>query len=89
MSGTKQVVSYDEVHQQVREYVLGLVGVSELDGDRELITEHVVDSVAAIQMVDFVERTFGIEVEDEDLELANFNTVNGLTRLVAEKLRLS
>ncbi len=89
MTDTKQVTSYEQVHRKVLEFVLALVGVSEVDGDRALITEHMVDSVAAVQMVDFVERAFGIEVENEDLELANFNTVNGLARLVAAKLRLA
>jgi len=46
----------------------------------------VLDSVAAVQMVDFVERTFHVEVTDEDLELANFDSVRGLAALVNRRL---
>jgi acyl carrier protein len=46
----------------------------------------VLDSIAAVQMVDFVERTFHVEVTDEDLELLNFDSVRGLTALVTRRV---
>jgi methoxymalonate biosynthesis acyl carrier protein len=40
-----------------------------------------------MQLVLFVEKEFGIQVDNEDLELSNFESVNALTRLVMAKRR--
>jgi methoxymalonate biosynthesis acyl carrier protein len=44
------------------------------------------NSLFAMQLVLFVEREFGIAVENEDLELSNFETVDSIVRLVARKV---
>jgi len=78
--------THDEVTTEIRQYLTRLTGLPSLADDRPLISERVLDSIAAVQIVDFVERTFRIEVADEDLELANFDTVNGLVGLVTRHL---
>lgn len=44
-----------------------------------------VNSLLAMQLVQFVESEFGIEVEDADLDLDNFRTVDAIAALVARK----
>ena len=39
-----------------------------------------------MQLVNFVETEFGIKVEQEDLEIENFNTVNSIADLAYRKL---
>lgn len=39
----------------------------------------------AIQLVEFVEGAFGIEVESEDLEMENFRSIDAITALVERK----
>ena len=39
----------------------------------------------AIQLVAFVEKEFGITVEDEDLELDNFRSIRAIDDLIARK----
>jgi len=41
-----------------------------------------------MQLVTFVERTFQITIENEDLELDNFRTIKALTNLVMRKKKL-
>lgn len=48
-----------------------------------------VNSLFAIQLVLFVEKEFGISVEDGDLEAANFMSINAISRFVDRKLRSS
>ncbi|MGI5506238.1 acyl carrier protein [Lentzea sp. CA-135723] len=78
--------SISDVRSRIREHVCALVGMADVPDDCGLISEHVLDSVAAIGMVDFVERTFGIEIEDEDLSMTNLDTIDGLVALVERKL---
>jgi methoxymalonate biosynthesis acyl carrier protein len=44
-----------------------------------------VNSMFAMQLVLFVEQEFNISVENEDLELDNFRTINAITNLVERK----
>lgn len=86
MSTCHDACTAGEVRKQVRDFVVLLAGLPDLDDDQPLISQHVLDSMSAVQMVVFVERHFGVVVEDADLELANFDTVSGLTNLVLGKL---
>ena len=81
MSGW-QSATHDEITGEIRQYLGKLSGLPEVADDMPLISGRVLDSLAAVQIVVYVERTFGIEIADEDLELANFDTVNGLVALV-------
>ncbi|MFD3779238.1 acyl carrier protein [Streptomyces sp. NPDC058612] len=79
----------DEVTSTVREFIARLSGRPGITDDRPLISDGVLDSVAAVQMVDFVERTFSIEIGDEDLELVHFDSIRGLAGLVNRRLAAS
>jgi methoxymalonate biosynthesis acyl carrier protein len=43
------------------------------------------NSLFAMQLVDFVEREFGIELEDEDLDIQYFTTIRSIAGLVERK----
>ncbi len=44
-----------------------------------------VDSLFGLQLVNFVEQTFGFEVDGDDLDLENFCSIDALTRFVTGK----
>jgi methoxymalonate biosynthesis acyl carrier protein len=44
-----------------------------------------VNSLFAVQLVAFVENSLGVKVEDIDLDLANFNSVNAICGFVKQK----
>ena len=43
------------------------------------------NSLLAMQLVAFVEKEFAIRVEDEDLDLDNFRSIEAISNLVAKK----
>ena len=43
------------------------------------------NSMFAMQLVGFVEKEFGIEIDSDDLDIANFSTIARLTELVERK----
>ncbi len=45
-----------------------------------------VNSMIAIQLVDFLEKHFGVTVEEDDLDLDNFRSLAAMDRFVAGKL---
>ena len=59
---------------------------SGLSDDYPLIEANVLDSLGILQVVQFVEREFGIEVLDEELVPENFGTIAGIAGLIEAKL---
>jgi methoxymalonate biosynthesis acyl carrier protein len=57
----------------------------DLQDDDDIFALGFVNSLFAMQLVLFVEREFGMTVEDEDLRVDNFNTVNAIAHLVRRK----
>ena len=57
-----------------------------LADDEDIFASGYVNSMFAMQLVQFVEGEFGLAVESEDLELDNFRTVNAIVALVERKL---
>ncbi len=53
-----------------------------LTPNQHLIEEGIVDSVGILQLVGFIERTFGITVRPEDLVLDNFQSLNSMAALI-------
>lgn len=60
-----------------------------LSAETPLVTSGIVDSAGVVEVVEFLERRFGVRVGDADISLRNCNTLQGLTELVANGLSRS
>ena len=78
-----------EVKETVREYILGefLPGTraSELTDTTPLITGAILDSLATLQLVAFLEERFGIQVHAHEASVDHLNTLNDIEALVRSK----
>lgn len=57
----------------------------ELLDDEDIFALGFVNSLFAMQLVLFVEKEFGIKIENEDLEIENFQTLNAVASLIETK----
>jgi acyl carrier protein len=57
----------------------------DLQDDQDIFALGFINSLFAMQLVLFVEKEFGIEVANEDLDIDNFRTVNAIVALVERK----
>ena len=55
-----------------------------LDPDQDLLSSGVLDSLAILQVVAFIEERFGIQVPDEDVVFDNFQSINALTNYLEQ-----
>ncbi|MBP3580572.1 MAG: acyl carrier protein [Clostridia bacterium] len=53
--------------------------------DVHLFDEGFVDSLGAVEIIDFVENEFGIKITQKDITLYPMNTVNEIARVVESK----
>jgi acyl carrier protein len=58
----------------------------DLAADTPLVTSGIVDSAGVVEVVEFLERRFGVRIVDADISLRNCNTLLGWTELVAVRL---
>lgn len=77
-------------HPDVRADVLDFLGryadsVDDIGSDEPLISSGMFDSMVAVQLIDMIQRRYGVEVEDQDLDIANFDTLDGIQRFVESK----
>lgn len=75
------------VREQVGEFVGRHARGREVGDDEDIFGGGFLNSMFAMQLVLFVEQTFGVAVEDDDLEIDNFKSVNAVTALVMRKTR--
>ncbi len=57
-----------------------------LEPDEDLLRSGVIDSMALMDLVLFLEKTFGIEVEEEDLVPENFQSLNSIVEYAEQKV---
>lgn len=56
-----------------------------LEPDTPLVTSGIVDSAGVVEVVEFLERRFGVRLSDADVSLRNCNTLRGLSDLVLSR----
>jgi len=56
-----------------------------LKDDTSLLTEGIMDSTGALELVSFLEETYGITVEDEELIPENLDSVDNLVGYLKRK----
>jgi acyl carrier protein len=54
--------------------------------DTDIIGEGLVDSLAIFKLIAFVEETFGVTIEPDEVLLENFQTLRALRNLIVKKL---
>jgi methoxymalonate biosynthesis acyl carrier protein len=75
----------DDVKGAVRHFIQSSIGVAELGDDDELFESGLANSLFAVQLMTFIEKTFAIEVGMEDLDIENFKSLNAATAFVGRK----
>ena len=78
-----------DIQNQIRSFIVEnfMLGRSadELGDDNSLLEKGIIDSTGVLELVSFVEQTFGITVADEELVPDNLDSVNRLTEYVKKK----
>lgn len=78
-----------DVKEEIRQYILSefLPGEkpSNLKDDTPLRTGGILDSVATLRLVSFIEERYGIEVEAHEASVENFDRIDTIAAFVESK----
>jgi methoxymalonate biosynthesis acyl carrier protein len=75
-----------DVIARIRQYFSRSIA-SQIRDEDDIFNLGAVDSLFAIQLVQFVEKEFSIRVEREDLDIKNFCSIAALAKFVLHKQR--
>jgi acyl carrier protein len=80
----------EDIKNTIKEYILKefLPGESaeNLTDSTPLVTGGVLDSIATLKLVSFLEERYGIQVEAHEADVDNLNTIADIERYVGSKL---
>jgi len=80
-----------ETRDSIREFVLEkfpLARQKRISDDDSLLHDGLIDSMGTLDVVMYLEETFDILLEDDDLVMDNFATIATLAEFVEEKRRI-
>lgn len=75
----------DQTQSKIKEFLSRFFKNHDLQPEEDIFALGFVNSLLAMQLVAFVEKEFGVRVEDDDLDLDNFRSINAISSLVSRK----
>jgi acyl carrier protein len=83
----------NSIEAQIRDYLSQYMLFNdesfEFSDDDSFVEQRIIDSMSVMEVVMFVEETFGVEVADTDITLDNFDSVSKLARYIRMKTAVS
>jgi len=78
-----------ETEQKIKEiisrFILDSINLRDLKEDDHLFETGIVNSLFAVQLMTFIEKTFGIEIGSDDLDIENFKSIKSTSEFVLKK----
>ncbi|MEO4052788.1 acyl carrier protein [Solibacillus sp. CAU 1738] len=74
-----------ETKIKIKSYISKFSKNYELTDDEDVFSTGFVNSLFSMQLVMFIEKEFNLKVENKDLDLANFRTINSIVSFIHKK----
>lgn len=75
----------EKIKQFIQSELLSGKDVVNLEFSNPLITTGIIDSLGTMKLITFLENTFLIKFEDEEILAENFETINTMASLILKK----
>jgi acyl carrier protein len=70
---------------KIRSFFSRFFRTTELKDGDDIFAQGFVNSLFAMQLVQWLEKEFEIAIRDEDLDIQNFNSINSIANLIQRK----
>lgn len=77
----------NNIKQQIRGFIKRFIGEYDLKDDEDIFSIGMISSLFAMQLIMFIEQEFSLQVDINDMEISNFNTVNAISKYVERMKR--
>ena len=77
--------NHEDIKQTIRRFLLDSINIPGINDEDDLFEIGIVNSLFAVQLMTFIEKTFCVEVETDDLDIENFKSLNAASIFVVKK----
>lgn len=71
---------------KVKKFISRYVNHSDCNDNSNIFENNSVNSLFAMQIILFIEKEFSVTVEDQDLDIKNFQSINSIVAFIESKL---
>lgn len=75
-----------DIKAKVRNFLGKFIEQEAVKDDDNIFQQGLVNSLFAMQLVNFIENEFDVSVNNEELDIENFKSINTITELISSKL---
>lgn len=79
------LLTCSKVKSQLKEFLTEASGIPDIDDHTELFSTGIVNSLFAIQLMMYIEKTFNVPIGMDDLDFDNFRTITAITNFVESR----
>ena len=83
-------MTIETLRAEIRDFVLnellkGMVDESELQDNRQMIKDGLIDSIGIMRLLTFLSQTYNIELTDDDFKMKNFESIDNICVFIMRK----
>lgn len=83
-------MTIETLRAEIRDFVLnellkGMVDESELQDNRQMIKDGLIDSIGIMRLLTFLSQTYNIELTDDDFKMKNFEPIDNICEFIMRK----
>ncbi len=75
-----------EIKEKVRKFMGRFFRNAEIEDDTDIFEKGFANSLFSMQLVMFIEKEFDLVIENDDLDLENFKSINAISDLIKAKM---
>ena len=83
-------MTIETLRAEIRDCVLnellkGMVDESEVQDNRQMIKDGLIDSIGIMRLLTFLSQTYNIELTDDDFKMKNFESIDNICEFIMRK----
>jgi len=78
-------MNINSTKETIRNFILESINIPDLNDDDNLFESGIVNSLFAVQLMTFLEKSFNIEVTMDDLSMDNFESIAATSSFIERK----
>ena len=75
----------NEIKEKIRGFIIRVTRKQEITDDEDIFQGGIVNSLLTLQLILFIEKNFDISVENEEMDIENFKTINRIEEFISKK----
>lgn len=78
----------DNIKAEIRSFLARSLKDKQIEDNDDIFKLGLVHSLFAVQLIIFIEKKFGVELDGDDLDMNHIKTINEIVKLVNQKKNL-